>query len=102
LGVQVSPVTVVAGTPLTVHIGEGAALGPLFVQVTVPLAVVPAGAVAGKPLIVADISDTGLTASGRVSALLAGNGSGVALPAVVVMLSGPLAGAGNVELQVID
>jgi hypothetical protein len=91
-----------AGTLTAVHVGLGAGLGPLLVQVTVPLAVLPAGGLVGKPETAACISDTAVTTIGRVSALLAGTGSAVALPAVVVMFKVPLAGAVNVEVHVID
>lgn len=101
MGVQVT-VTPAAGIAATLHVGLAAGLGPLLVHVIVPFTGCPALAVAGKPEAVACISDTGDTANGRVSVLLGATGSGVALPAVVVMLSVPLAGAVKVDEHVID
>lgn len=90
-----------AGAPVARHVASAATLGPLLTQVTVPLTVLPAGGLAGKPLIVACISACAVTAIGLVSTLLAGTPSAVSDPAVVVMFSGPLAGAVKVEVQVI-
>ncbi len=82
------------------HVASGAGLGPLLVQVTTPVTVDPAGAVAGNPDTKACISASGVTDRGCVSTLLLGAGSGVALPAVVVILSVPDAGAVNVPEHV--
>jgi hypothetical protein len=98
LGVQTAVAP--AGVEATLQVGAAAALGPLLVHVTVPLAVLPAIGLLGNPLTVATMSACGTTAMGLVCALLAGVGSAVALPAVVVMLSGPLAGAMKVAVQV--
>ena len=95
-------IVALAGTPETAHVGVAARLGPLLVQVTVPLTVDPTGALAGNPDTIACISACGVTAMGLVSTLLLLTGSGVVEPAVVVMLSGPEAGALNVLVQVID
>ena len=89
------------GNELTLHTGLAAGLGPLLVQVTVPVTVVPAGAVAGKPVTVACMSACGTTVIGAGLTLLPVFGSAVVLPAVVVIVSGPVAGAGKVLLQVI-
>ena len=72
-----------------------------MVQVTVPVTVVPAGAVAGKPATVACMSACGTTVIGAGLTLLPVFGSAVVLPAVVVIVSGPVAGAVKVLLQVI-
>ena len=89
------------GNPATLQVGSAAGLGPLLVQVTVPLTVVPAAAVAGKPVTVACMSACGSTVIGAGLTLLPVFGSAVVLPAVVVIVSGPVAGAGKVLLQVI-
>jgi hypothetical protein len=89
-----------AGNPLGTQLALLARLGPLFVQVTVPVTVLPAGALAGNPLTVATMSACSTMDKGLVSALLLLLGSAVVLPAVVVMLSGPLAGVVKVEVQV--
>lgn len=89
------------GNEFTVHVGLAAALGPLFVHVTVPVTVLPAGAVNGKPVTVACMSACGTIVIGALLTLLPVFGSVVLLPAVVVMLSGPLAGAVNVLVHVI-
>jgi hypothetical protein len=102
LGVQVT--LALGGTTVTLQLALGAGLGPLLVQVTVPLAVVPAAGVAGKPLAVACMSASGATLRGSVSTLLLITGSAVEVPAVVVMFKLPpaprLAGAGKVLVQV--
>ena len=89
-----------AGTPATAQVGAAAGLGPLLVQVTVPDTLAPAAAVAGNPVTVACISACGVTTRGLASTLFAGVGSSVELPAVVVMLRVPDAGAVNVLVQV--
>ena len=58
LGVQVT--VAVDGSPLMAQVAAVAALGPLFVQVKVPLTVLPATAVAGK-FTVAAISASDVT-----------------------------------------
>jgi len=58
LGVQVT--VAVDGRPLRAQVAAVAALGPLFVQVKVPLTVLPATAVAGK-FTVAAMSASGVT-----------------------------------------
>jgi hypothetical protein len=95
-------IVALAGTPDTAHVGVAARLGPLLVHVTVPLTVDPTGALAGNPDTMACMSACGVIARGLVSTLLPLTGSGVVEPAVVVMLSGPEAGALNVLVQVID
>jgi hypothetical protein len=62
--------------------------------------VLPALAVAGKPVTAAAMSACGTTGKGLVSVLLPLLGSAVVVPAVVVMLRGPLAGVVKVEVQV--
>jgi hypothetical protein len=108
--VLASEPTGVAGTQLTTappgkpegtQVALAALLGPLLVQVTVPFTVLPALAVAGKPATKDCISACGVIAKGLVSMLLAGVGSVVLEPAVVVMLSAPLAGAVKVLVHVI-
>jgi hypothetical protein len=83
-------------------VGLAAGLGPLFLQVSVPLTIEPAGAVAGKPATRACMSAWGVTGKDLVSTLFSksGMGSGVVEPAVVVMLKGPLAGDTKVLVQV--
>ena len=88
------------GSEFAVHVAPGAGLGPLLVQVSTPLTVEPADADTGKPDTTACMSATGTTDSGCVSTLLVGAGSAVTLPAVVVMLSEPTAGAAKVLEQV--
>jgi hypothetical protein len=63
--------------------------------------VLPALALAGNPVTVAAMSACGTTGSGLVSVLLPLLGSAVLVPAVVVMLKGPLAGVVKVLVQVI-
>ncbi len=99
-GTQVT--TAPAGSAPIAQPADAALLGPLLVHVTVPLTVLPAGAVAGNPLTFAAMSACGTTAMGRVLTLLPALGSAVELPAVVVMLSGPDAGALNVLVHVTD
>lgn len=91
--------TAPAGSPLTAQPAFAAALGPRLVQVTVPVTVLPAGGLAGKPLTAACMSACGVTLIGAVLTLLLGFGSAVRLPAVVLILSVPLAGAVNVLVQ---
>jgi hypothetical protein len=88
------------GKPVTAQAALAAALGPLLVQVTVPVTVEPAGGLAGKPLMAACMSAWGTMGRVLVWALLALSGSAVLVPAVVVMLKGPLAGAVKVLVQV--
>lgn len=88
------------GKVVTLQVGSAAGLGPAFVHNTVPVMVLPAAAVAGKPLVLACKSARGLITSGSVSALLAGTGSVVLVPAVVVIDKVPLAGAVKVLEQV--
>ena len=88
------------GNELTAQLAPGAGLGPLFVQVTTPFTVDPAGAVAGKPDTTACISASGVMDNGWVSTLLLGVGSVVPLAAVVMMLNTPEAGAVKVLVQV--
>jgi hypothetical protein len=95
--VAVAPV----GRELTLQVGAAAGLGPLLVQVTVPVAVLPAIGLLGKPATVAAMSACGTMVMGLVSALLTGIGSAVVLPAVVVIFKGPAPGAAKVEVQVI-
>ena len=61
----------------------------------------PAAGLEGKPVSVACMSATAPGLTARVSTLLVGTGSAVSEPAVVVMLSVPLPGAGKVLVQVI-
>ncbi len=89
------------GKPVMTQEAFAAALGPALVQVTVPLTVAPEGGLAGKPVSVACMSATGFGEIARVSTLFPGTGSAVSEPAVVVMLSTPLPGAGKVLVQVI-
>lgn len=100
-GVGAQFATAPAGSAPSAQSADAALLGPLLVHVTVPLTVLPAGAVAGKPLTAAAISACGTMATGLVLTLLPGVGSAVELPAVVVMFNGPDAGALNVLVQVI-
>jgi hypothetical protein len=90
-----------AGKPDTTHEAVAALLGPAFRQVAVPVTVEPATGLVGKPLSVATKSASATIPKGRVSTLLAVTSSCVRLPAVVLMLSPPLAGAGKVLVQVI-
>ena len=90
-----------AGKPLTAQPALAATLGPRLVQVTVPVTTEPAGGLLGKPLMIACMSACGVMTIGLVSTLFDGFGSAVMLPAVVLMLSVPLAGAVNVLVQVI-
>jgi hypothetical protein len=53
-GVQVTVAP--GGKPLTAQVALAATLGPLLVQVTVPLAVLPAAGLAGKPATAAAMS----------------------------------------------
>jgi hypothetical protein len=91
-----------AGMPAGVQVAFTAGLGPLFLQVRVPLTVEPAGALAGKPATTACISACGTMGKDCVLTLLSrsGMGSAVVEPAVVVMLKGPVAGAMKVLVQV--
>lgn len=98
LGVQVTVLP--AGKPVTLHVGAAAGLGPLLVQVTVPLTVEPAGGLLGIPEIDTCMSACGVMVRGSVSVLLLATGSVVLVPAVVVIFNVPLAGAAKVELQV--
>jgi hypothetical protein len=88
------------GKPLTAQVALAAVLGPLLVQVTVPLAVLPAVGLLGKPDTAAAMSACGVIATGALAELLFGKSSAVALPAVLVMFSEPDAGAGKLEVQV--
>jgi hypothetical protein len=88
------------GSPLTAQVALAATLGPALVQVTVPDTRLPATAFVGKPVTVACISADGVTAIVLLSALFDGAGSWVLLPAVVVMLTTPDAGAVKVLVQV--
>lgn len=88
------------GAPVTLQVAPAAILGPLLVQVTVPFTALPAGGLLGKPDSAAAMSACGTIVTGSVSTLLAGAGSDVVVPAVVVMFNGPVAGAVNVEVHV--
>jgi hypothetical protein len=92
-GVGVQVIVPPPGTVLTLHAGSAAGLGPVLVQITVPLIVLPAAAEVGKPEIAACMSARGAIVSGSVSVLLAGAGSVVLAPAVVVIDKVPVAGA---------
>jgi hypothetical protein len=101
LGVQLTVAT--AGSAATTHCALGAGLGPLLVQLAVPLAVLPAGGLGGKPLTAAAMSARGTTGSASVSVLLPGVGSAVLEPALVLMFKLPptpkAAGAVKVLVQ---
>jgi hypothetical protein len=88
------------GRPETEQLALAAVLGPLFKHLTVPETVEPANGLAGKPCARADMSASATTPSALLSTLLAGAMSEVKLPAVVLILSPPLAGAGKVLVQV--
>jgi hypothetical protein len=94
---EVAPV----GKLVVAQVAPAAGLGPLLVHVTVPVAVLPGAGAAGKPVNTACISACGTMVIGSVSTLLAGVGSVAVLPAVVTILSVPLAGAVNVLVHVI-
>ena len=101
LGVQlrVAP----GGKPESSHtIGATASLGPPLVQVPVTVTDCPALTVAGATVIAAFMSARGVTVRVALLTLLAPLGSLVVVPAVVVMVSGPLAGALKVLVQVIE
>lgn len=85
---------------MTSQVAAAAILGPLLVHVTVPVTRLPAGGLLGKPETAAAISACGTTVMGLVSTLFAGTGSAVVVPVVVVMFSGPVAGAVNVDVHV--
>ena len=89
------------GNPATAHVALAAMLGPSLVHVTVPVTAVPAFAVAGNPVTFARMSACGIISRGLLSMLLLMTGSAVALPAIVVMLNVPLAGAVKVLLHTI-
>jgi hypothetical protein len=89
-----------AGKPVTAQAALAAALGPLLVQVTVPVTVEPAGGLAGKPLMRACMSAWGTMGRVLVLTLLVLSVSAVLVPAVVVMFKGPVAGAMKVLEQV--
>lgn len=89
-----------AGRPPGTQLALAAMLGPLLVQVTVPVTVLSDDGLLGKPPTAATMSACGTIVIGMVSTLLAGVGSAVVLPAVVVMLKEPLAGAIKVLVQV--
>jgi hypothetical protein len=91
LGVQTAVAP--AGVEATLQVGAAAALGPLLVHVTVPLAVLPAIGLLGNPLTVATMSACGTTVVVALAVLLAGVGSAVAEAAVPVTVTLPLAGA---------
>ena len=82
-----------AGRPVGTHVALVATLGPLLVQVTVPVTVLPAGALVGKALSAAAISACAVTAVLYGVVLLPGVGSAVVLAAVTVALTVPLTGA---------
>jgi hypothetical protein len=88
------------GKPVTSQVALVAMLGPWFTHVAVPVTVLPAGGKAANPASVTAISACGVTAKGWASLLLATTGSAVVLPAVVVILSGPLAGAVKLAVHV--
>ena len=67
---------------------------------TVPFIGVPAVADAGKPLTVLTMSETGVTGTVALLLLLAVLELPVLLPACVVIVTAPLAGAGKVLVQV--
>jgi hypothetical protein len=71
-----------------------------LLHVTVPVAVLPGPGAAGKPVSTACISACGTMVMGSVSTLFPGVGSSPELPAVVTILSVPLAGAVKVLLHV--
>jgi hypothetical protein len=81
------------GSELTLQLGAAAGLGPLLVQVTVPVAVLPAIGLLGKPLTVAAMSACGTMVVVCCALLLAVLGSAVVLPAVPVTVTLPLTGA---------
>jgi hypothetical protein len=89
------------GSPVTAHVASVAGLGPLLVQVTVPVTVLAARALTGKPLNVACKSAEGVTAIILLSALFDGKLSCVVLAAVVVIVRLFAAGAVNVLVHVI-
>jgi hypothetical protein len=89
------------GRPLAAQVALLAALGPLLVQVSVPVAVLPAAGLGAKPVRAAAMSACGAMVIGFASVLLALLGSAVPEPAFVVIASGPLAGAVKLALQVI-
>jgi hypothetical protein len=91
LGVHVTVAP--AGKPLGTQLALAAGLGPLLVQVTVPVAVLPATGLLGKPLTAATISACGVMGVLWLAVLLAGVGSAVLLPAVPVTVTAPVAGA---------
>jgi hypothetical protein len=96
LHVTVAP----GGKPVGTHVASAATLGPLLVQVSVPVTALPADGLPGKPLNTAAISACGVITSGSVAVLLPATGSAVVVLVVAVMLSVPLAGALNVLVQV--
>lgn len=91
--------TAPTGTELTLHTGLGASAGPLLVQVTVPLTVLPTAAVLGKPEMTTCMSACGRMSTRADVRLLPVFPSAVLLPAVVVIVSGPLAGAVKLLVQ---
>jgi hypothetical protein len=90
------------GKPLTAQVPLAATLGPLLVQVTVPVAVLPAAGFAGKPLTAAAMSACGVIATGSLSLLFDVFGSAVLVPALALMFSAPNVGALKVLVHVID
>ncbi len=82
-----------AGKPLATHVAFMAAEGPPLVQVAVPLTVLPAIAVAGKPVAAAPMFAEAVTLVVAVAVLFPGTGSLVSDPAVTVIVTEPLAGA---------
>lgn len=89
------------GVLATVHVGDAAGLGPLLVQVTVPVAVLPAGGLAGKPLTEATMSACGATGSVCCALLFGATGSGVVVVVVALIVTVPVAGAVKFTWQVI-
>jgi hypothetical protein len=99
LGTQLT--TAPGGVLVAVQVGAAAGLGPLLVQTIVPVTLLPAIGFAGKPLSTTAMSASAVGETLRVCVLLALFGSAVVVPALVVTLSAPLAGAGKVDVQVI-
>jgi hypothetical protein len=82
-----------AGNPLIAQVAAAAALGPLLVQVMVPLTAAPAVTTVGNVLPVTAISASARTVAVYGVVLLVGFVSAVAEPAVTVADTEPLSGA---------
>lgn len=98
LGIQLTVAP--GGKALGTQVGVCAGLGPLLVQISCPLTVLPAVALLGKPVNTACISANGATAIAWVLVLLPRLGSAVIEAAIALIVRAPVAGVVKLKLQV--